>query len=101
MVQGLGWEQFAYPVTLDRLLAGNSDAMINKPQPATALTPPLPASRPALFNKTGSTNGFASYAVFVPDKRIGLVMLANKNFPISARVTAAYAVLKQLDLDLR
>ncbi len=96
MVQGLGWEQYAYPVTLDRLLAGNSDAMINKPQPATALTPPLPASRPALFNKTGSTNGFGSYAIFVPEKRIGLVMLANKNFPIAARVAAAYAVLEQL-----
>ena len=96
MVQGLGWEQYPYPVTLDRLLAGNSDAMIYKPQPATALTPPLPASRPALFNKTGSTGGFGSYAVFVPDKRIGIVMLANKNFPIPARVTAAYAVLEAL-----
>ena len=58
MVQGLGWEQYAYPVTLDRLLEGNSDAMIMKAQPATALTPPLAPSRPALFNKTGSTNGF-------------------------------------------
>ena len=96
MVQGLGWEQYAYPVTLDQLLAGNSDAMISEPQPATALTPPLPASRPALFNKTGSTNGFGSYVVFVPEKRIGIVMLANKSFPISERVKAAYAVLRQL-----
>jgi beta-lactamase class C len=96
MVQGLGWEQYAYPVTLDRLLGGNSDAMIMKAQPATALTPPLAPSRPALFNKTGSTNGFGSYVVFVPDKRIGIVMMANKNFPIPARVTAAYAVLEGL-----
>ena len=70
--------------------------MIMKAQPATALTPPLAPSRPALFNKTGSTNGFGSYVVFVPDKRIGIVMMANKNFPIPARVTAAYAVLEGL-----
>ncbi len=96
MVQGLGWEQYAYPVTLDRLLAGNSDAMIMKAQPATALMPPLAPSRPALFNKTGSTNGFGSYVAFVPGKNIGIVMLANKNVPIPARVTAAYAVLEEL-----
>lgn len=101
MVQGLGWEQYAYPVTLDRLLGGNSDAMIMKAQPAVALTPPLPASRPALFNKTGSTNGFGTYVVFVPDKRIGIVMMANKNFPIPARVAAAYAVLEALLSDGR
>ena len=96
MVQGLGWEQYAYPVTLDRLLAGNSDAMIMKAHAAAALTSPQIPSRPTLFNKTGSTNGFGTYVVFVPEKRIGIVMLANKNFPISARVTAAYAVLEEL-----
>ena len=96
MVQGLGWEQYAYPVTLDRLLAGNSDAMIMKASAAQQLTPPRASSRPTLFNKTGSTNGFGSYVAFVPDKRIGIVMLANKNFPIPARITAAYAVLEVL-----
>ena len=96
MVQGLGWEQYAYPVTLDRLLAGNSDAMIMMASVAQQLTPPQPPSRPTLFNKTGSTNGFSSYVAFVPDKRIGIVMLANRNFPIPARVTAAYAVLEVL-----
>lgn len=95
MVQGLGWEQYAYPVTLDRLLAGNSSTMAMQPNPATPLTP-RPTGSPTLFNKTGSTDGFGAYAVFVPDKRIGLVMLANKNYPITARVTAAHAVLQQL-----
>src|SRR6476620_1205508 len=92
MIQGLGWEQYSYPVTLDRLLAGNSNTMAMQPNPATPLTP-QPTSTPALFNKTGSTDGFGAYVVFVPDKRIGLVMLANKNYPIAARVTAAHAVL--------
>ena len=57
MVQGLGWEQYPYPVTLDRLLAGNSDAMVMKPNAATELTPPQTPSGPTLFNKTGSTCG--------------------------------------------
>lgn len=96
MVQGLGWEQYPYPVPLARLLAGNSEAMIYQAQPATALTPPRSPSEPALFNKTGSTNGFGAYAAFVPAKRIGIVILANKNYPIPARITAAHAVLEQL-----
>lgn len=95
MTQGLGWEQYSYPVTLDRLLAGNSTTMAMQPNPATPATA-QPASTPTLFNKTGSTDGFGAYAVFVPDKRIGLVMLANKNYPIPARITAAHAVLQQL-----
>lgn len=95
MVQGLGWEQYSYPVTLERLLAGNSSSMAMRPNPTTPVNPQA-TSTPTLFNKTGSTDGFGAYAVFVPDKRIGLVMLANKNYPITARVTAAHAVLQQL-----
>jgi beta-lactamase class C len=96
MVQGLGWEQYPYPVTLEQLLAGNSTPMALEPQTATALSPPQAPSGPTLFNKTGSTGGFAAYAAFVPEKRIGIVMLANKTFPNEARVTAAYAVLEAL-----
>jgi len=96
MTQGLGWEQYAYPVTLGRLLAGNSETMSRKPNAATQLSAPHEPSAPTLFNKTGSTNGFGAYALFVPAKKIGLVMLANKNFPIPARVTAAHAVLEAL-----
>ena len=96
MVQGLGWEQFGYPITLERLLAGNSSTMMFQPNPATRITPPLAPSRPTLFNKTGSTDGFGAYVAFVPKKKLGIVMLANKNFPIPARVTAAYDVLEQL-----
>ena len=45
---------------------------------------------PALLNKTGATNGFRTYVAFVPAKGIGIVMLANKNLPIPARITAAH-----------
>jgi beta-lactamase class C len=96
MVQGLGWEQYPFPVSLERLLAGNSSDMAMKPNPAEALVPPAAPEGPALFNKTGSTNGFGAYVAFVPDRKIGVVMLANKNFPIPARITATHAVLEQL-----
>jgi beta-lactamase class C len=101
MVQGLGWEQYPYPITLDRLLAGNSGTMIMEANAATQLTPPQTPSGPTLFNKTGTTNGFAAYVAFVPEKKIGIVMLANKSLPIPARITAAHAVLTQLSSEVR
>lgn len=96
MVQGLGWEQYPFPVSLERLLAGNSATMAMEPNPATELTPPVIPMEPTLYNKTGSTNGFGAYVAFVPEAKIGVVMLANKNFPIPARITATHAVLEAL-----
>jgi len=95
-VQGLGWEQYAYPVTLEHLLAGNSEAMIFESNPAKKLPAPTMAPSATLFDKTGSTRGFGAYVAFVPGKKIGIVMLANKNYPIAARVKAAHAILDQL-----
>ena len=95
MVQGLGWEQYPYPVTLERLLDGNSQSMLGA-NPAKQLSPPRAPSGPTLFNKTGSTGGFGSYVLFVPEKKIGIVMLANRNYPIPARVKAAYEILEQI-----
>lgn len=96
MVQGLGWEQYSYPVSLERLQDGNAPAMTLEEQPAARLDPPQAPKADRLFNKTGSTNGFGSYVAFVPGKRIGLVMLANRAFPIPARIAAAHAVLEAL-----
>jgi beta-lactamase class C len=45
-------------------------------------------------NKTGSTNGFGAYAAFLPAQRLGIVLLANRNYPIAARVTAAWQILQ-------
>lgn len=97
MTQGLGWEFYPYPIELDRLLAGNSPKMILEANEVTRLNPPLPPQDNVLINKTGSTSGFGAYVAFVPAKGIGIVMLANKNYPIPARVTAAHEVLTALD----
>jgi beta-lactamase class C len=96
MVQGLGWEQYRAPVGLARLQAGNSEKMSRGANPATRLQPPQAPPPGTLFNKTGATGGFGAYVLFVPDQRIGIVMLANKNYPIPARVEAALAILEQL-----
>lgn len=97
MTQGLGWEMVDWPTDLDRLLAANSSEMALKPNAATRLDPPLPPRDEVLINKTGSTNGFGAYVAFVPARGIGVVILANRNYPIAARVRAAYRILAALD----
>lgn len=96
MVQGLGWEQYPYPVSAQRLLAGNSVTMIMQANAASPLARPHAASARTLFNKTGSTNGFGAYVAFIPDAKLGIVMLANRNYPIPDRIKAAHAILGQL-----
>ena len=96
LVQGLGWEQYPWPVSREALLGGNSAEMIGDPTPVVRLVPHAPTS-PRLYDKTGSTGGFGAYVVFIPSRHVGLVMLANRNYPIPARVEAAYAILQNLE----
>ena len=96
MTQDLIWEQYPYPVELKTLLTGNSDHVILEPNPATRLDPPTPPQEDVLINKTGSTNGFSTYVAFVPARKLGVVLLANKRYPIDARVTAADEILTRL-----
>jgi beta-lactamase class C len=95
-VQNFGWEQYAASAGLDDLLRGNSPSMIFGVQDVREVRGHEAAADPAgsFFNKTGSTNGFGAYVAFVPEQRTGIVILANRNFPIPARVTAAHAILQ-------
>jgi beta-lactamase class C len=96
MTQGLGWEMYRYPVTLDRLLAGNSTAMAMEAHQVQWLNPPQPQPKDVLLNKTGSTGGFGAYVAYVPSKDMGVVILANKNYPNEERVKIAHRILKAL-----
>ncbi|MHC8300917.1 class C beta-lactamase [Pseudomonas sp. ZS1P83] len=96
MTQGLGWEYYNYPVTLDTLLAGNSTQMAMEAHEAQWLTPPQPQPENVLINKTGSTSGFGTYVAYVPSKDIGIVILANKNYPNPERIKIAHKILSAL-----
>lgn len=97
IVQDLIWEQYPYPVGLKMLLAGNSPRMLFDTVPAARLAPPRAPRRNVWINKTGSTNGFGAYVAFVPAKGMGIVILANKSYPIKDRVAAAYGILAGFD----
>lgn len=97
MVQGLAWEMYPWPAQRDSVLAGSSPQVVFEANPVMRLEPPQAARSAMLVNKTGSTNGFGAYVAYVPSQRIGIVMLANKNYPVAERVKAAFRVLQYLD----
>ncbi|MEB0048552.1 MULTISPECIES: class C beta-lactamase [unclassified Pseudomonas] len=96
MTQGLGWERYTYPITLDKLLSGNSTPMAMEAHTVQWLSPPQPEPKSVLINKTGSTSGFGTYVAFVPARDIGIVIMANKNYPNSDRVKVAHQILSAL-----
>ncbi|MGJ7545952.1 class C beta-lactamase [Variovorax sp. LT1R16] len=97
MTQDLVWEQYSHPVTLPALLEGNADKVAYESQDVTPIDPPQPPQQAVWINKTGSTNGFAAYVAFVPAKKIGIVVLANRNMPIAPRIRLAYEILHKLE----
>ncbi|KPU60567.1 beta-lactamase [Pseudomonas fluorescens] len=96
MTQGLGWEMYHYPITLDYLLDGNSTPMAMEAHTVQWLNPPQTEPENVLINKTGSTGGFGAYVAFVPSEDIGIVILANKNYPNAERVKIAHRILSAL-----
>ena len=53
-------------------------------------------TRPRLnvwINKTGSTSGFGADVALIPAQRPGLVIRANRNQPIGARISAACRII--------
>lgn len=93
MTQALGWESFSYPATLNTLLESNSDRVVMQSNPVEKT---LVKTCSRVFHKTGSTNGFGTYVIYIPQENFGLVMLMNKKIPNAERIKAAYEVLNSL-----
>lgn len=96
MTQDLAWEQYRYPVSVEDLVHGNSAQVAFETLPVKALQPPLAPQQAVWVNKTGATNGFGAYVAFVPSRKLGIVILANRNYPNEARVRLALRVLQAL-----
>ncbi|MGG7670319.1 YRC family class C beta-lactamase [Yersinia sp. J1] len=96
MYQGLGWEMLNWPMKAAIAAGGSDNKVALAPLSATEINPPAPALNASWVHKTGSTGGFGSYVAFIPEKNLGIVMLANKSYPNPARVEAAYRILEAL-----
>lgn len=97
MTQALGWERYTYPISLEKLQAGNSAEMALQPQSVARFSVPKPAEGDLLLNKTGSTNGFGAYILLLPARDTGLVILANRNYPNAERVRLALQLLESIE----
>ncbi|MBW9053644.1 class C beta-lactamase [Rhizobium mesosinicum] len=95
--QDMVWEQYAWPVALNKLLDGNSAKMSLESQPVKKRAEPLAPQSAVLMNKTGSTNGFGAYVVLLPKAQIGLTVLANRNYPNTARAEAGLKFIHALE----
>ncbi|WP_071822526.1 class C beta-lactamase [Xenorhabdus bovienii] len=96
MFQGLGWEMHNWPINPQRVIADSNNDIALQPREVEALIPPRSAVPASWVHKTGGTDGFGAYIAFIPEEKIGIVMLANKNYPNPVRVEAAYHILKAL-----
>ncbi|MCF5599900.1 class C beta-lactamase [Pseudomonas syringae] len=94
MTQAMIGEQFSMPARLPQLREGNESAMLT-PRKAEVTDPPQAAQSAVWVNKTGSTNGFGGYVAFIPEKQLGIAILANRNYPNEERVKLAYRILDQ------
>lgn len=91
--QAMIWESYAWPVDVDRLVEGNGYDFILKPQQMEAAGE---QTDDMFLNKTGSTNGFGAYTVIVPSEDLGIVVLANRNYPNEARVRATHDLISRI-----
>ena len=96
MYQGLGWEMLNWPVDAKTVVGGSDNKVALAPLPVAEVNPPAPPVKASWVHKTGSTGGFGSYVAFIPEKQLGIVMLANKSYQNPARVEAAYRILDAL-----
>ena len=94
--QGLGWEMYDYPVNEELVIRNSSNDVALMAKDIMQIKPEHMNRHKFFIHKTGATNGFSAYVAFIPSKKIGIVMLANKNFPNTERVKAAFSILNTL-----
>jgi beta-lactamase class C len=94
--QAMIWERYSWPVDPQSMLLGNSPEFVMSPQPTEELISTSVTEQDVILSKTGSTNGFGGYVAVVPSKNMGVVVLANKNYPNEARVKATIALIEAL-----
>ncbi|AZB65438.1 RHO family class C beta-lactamase [Cereibacter sphaeroides] len=92
--QAMIWEAYPWPVDQERLVEGNGYDFILQPQPMDEVDA-TPDQR-VILNKTGSTNGFGGYIAMVPSENLGVVVLANRNYPNEARVRATHDLITHI-----
>jgi len=90
------WEQYPWPADVESMKAANGYDFILKPQLMEKITPPLSPQENIVLNKTGSTNGFGGYVAVLPKHKLGVVVLANRNYPNDARISATFSLIKAL-----
>lgn len=95
-VQDMIWEQYSWPVSTDVLVKGAGYSFALKPKPVERIDPPMPPQLDVILHKTGSTNGFGSYVALLPGEDLGIVVLANRNYPNKARIRATYELIQKL-----
>lgn len=92
--QGMVWEAYPWPVDPAQLAAGNAPDMALKPQPLSRRADPDTGQM--LLSKTGSTGGFGAYVALLPQEDLGVVVLANRNYPNTVRVEATLQLIRGL-----
>lgn len=97
MTQEMIWEHYPYPIALDKLLTGHTQEVVFGSLPVKPIEPPQAPQPDLWINKTGSTGGFAAYVAYIPAKKLGMVLLSNKNYPVPPRVTVGYQILTGLE----
>ncbi|MFZ6759447.1 class C beta-lactamase [Undibacterium sp. Ji50W] len=98
MTQSLVWELYPYPTDVAAVIEGSTDHMARDATPVKKITPPMIPDANVFIHKTGATNGFGAYIAFVPEKKMGIVILANKNYPSAVRIKIAQQILGQMGL---